>query len=146
MLAKMISAGALTLLLTGGALADQSHKNYAGAQPHPQTSSCKHAFSLPKWQRANGECSALNARASGSTISTLQRATSGHNDYVSHHDAIQRDATSQHNIYAGHRKWAHSTCGQSRGVWGVIAETTASNEVNYGRGFGAAQPPRVSSK
>jgi hypothetical protein len=94
MLAKIISAGALTLLLTGGALAAQPHKIQAGAQPHLQTSSCKQAFSLPKWQRANGECSGLNARASGSTISTLQRATSGHNDYVSHHDEIQRGSTS----------------------------------------------------
>ena len=104
MLAKIMSAGALTLLLIGGALAAQPHKIQAGAQPHLQTSSCKPAFSLPKWQRANGECSALNARASGSTISTLQRATSGHNAYVTHHEAIQRGATSQqHNIYAGHR-------------------------------------------
>ena len=30
MLAKIISAGALTLLLSGGALADQPHKIYAG--------------------------------------------------------------------------------------------------------------------
>jgi hypothetical protein len=103
MIAKMISAGALTLLLTGSALAAQPHKIQAGAQPHLQTSSCKAAFSLPKWQRANGECSALNARASGSTISALQRATSGHNNYISHRDAMQRGATSQHNIYASHR-------------------------------------------
>jgi hypothetical protein len=82
MLAKIISTGALTLLLTGGALADQPHKIYAGAQPHQRTSSCKPAFSLPKWQRANGECSALNMRASGSNS--------------------QRGETSQHNIYAGH--------------------------------------------
>jgi hypothetical protein len=51
MLAKIISAGAMMVLLTGGAL------------------------------------------ASGSTISTLQRATSGHNNYVSHHNAAQRYAT-----------------------------------------------------
>jgi hypothetical protein len=86
MLAKIISAGALTLLLSGGALADQPHKNYAGAQPHRQTSSCRSAFSLPRWQRANGECSALNARASGSTALHSQRA-----------------AILQHNPYAGHR-------------------------------------------
>jgi hypothetical protein len=102
MIAKIISAGALTLLLAGSALAAQPNKIQADAQPHPQTSSCKQAFSLPKWQRANGECSALNARPSGSTISTLQRATSGHNDYVSHQKAMQRGATSQHNVYAGH--------------------------------------------
>ena len=86
MLAKIISAGALTLLLTGGALAGQPHKIYAGAQPHLQTSSCRPAFSLPRWQRANGECSTLNALASGSTGLHSQRG-----------------ATSQHNIYAGHR-------------------------------------------
>ena len=92
MLAKIISAGALTLLLSGGALADQPHKIYAGhsnsAQPQQnlQTSSCRPAFSLPRWQRANGTCSALNA--SGSTGSTLHS---------------QRGATSQHNPYAGHR-------------------------------------------
>jgi hypothetical protein len=94
MLAKIISAGALTLLLTGGALADQAHKIYAGhsnsAQPQQnlQSSSCKPAFSLPKWQRANGTCSALNGLASSSTGSTLHS---------------QRGPTSQHNIYAGHR-------------------------------------------
>jgi hypothetical protein len=102
MLAKVISAGALTLLLTGSALAAQPHKIQAGAQPHLQISSCKSAFSLPKWQRAEGECSALNARASGSTISALQRATSGHNDYIGRHAAVQGGTTSQHNIYAGH--------------------------------------------
>jgi hypothetical protein len=46
MLAKIISAGALTLLLTGGALADQPHKIYAGhsnsaQQQNPQTRSCR---------------------------------------------------------------------------------------------------------
>jgi|SRR5690242_11107526 hypothetical protein len=81
MLAKIISAGALTLLLTGGALADQPHKTYAG---HSK-SSCKPAFSLPTWQRVNGQCGALNARVTGST------------------DFTQRGARSQHNIYAGHR-------------------------------------------
>ena len=50
MLAKIISAGAVMLLLTGGAL------------------------------------------ASGSTVSTLQGAISGHNTYVSHHNATQRYA------------------------------------------------------
>jgi hypothetical protein len=92
MLAKIISAGALTLLLTGGALADQPHKIYAGhsntAQPQQNLqkskSSCRPAFSLPTWQRANGTCSSLNAPASGTLHS-------------------QRGATSQHNIYAGHR-------------------------------------------
>jgi hypothetical protein len=93
MLAKIISAGALTLLLTGGALADQPHKIYAGhsnsaQQQNPQTRSCRPAFSLPRWQRANGTCSALNGPASGSTGSTLHS---------------QRGATSQHNIHAGHR-------------------------------------------
>jgi hypothetical protein len=102
MLAKIISAGALTLLLTGGALADQPHKIFAGAQRHLQTSSCRPAFSLPKWQRANGECSALNARASGSAGLHSQRgATSQHNPYAGHRS--QRGATSQHNPYAGHR-------------------------------------------
>jgi hypothetical protein len=52
MLVKIISAGAMMLLLTGG-----------------------------------------GALASGSTISTLQRATSGHNDNVSHRNATQRYAT-----------------------------------------------------
>ncbi len=59
MLAKIISAGALMLLLAGGAL------------------------------------------ASGSTVSTLptqQGATSEHNIYAGH-----RNGTSEHNIYAGHR-------------------------------------------
>jgi hypothetical protein len=50
MLAKIISAEAMTLLLTGGAL------------------------------------------ASGSTVSTLQRATSGPNHYVSQHNQTQRYA------------------------------------------------------
>jgi hypothetical protein len=38
MFAKIISAGALTLLLTSGALADQPRKIYEGAQPHLRTS------------------------------------------------------------------------------------------------------------
>jgi hypothetical protein len=112
MLAKIISAGALTLLLSGGALAYEPHNIYAGhsksAQPqhslqtqqppnglktqqtqqslHAQRFACRPAFSLPKWQRANGTCPALNA--SGSTGNALNS---------------QRGATSQHNIYAGHR-------------------------------------------
>jgi hypothetical protein len=86
MLAKIISAGALTLLLTGGALADQPHKIYAGHSN--STSSCKAAFSLPKWQRANAKCPALDARAPGSTGSAVHS---------------QRGASSQHNIYADHR-------------------------------------------
>jgi hypothetical protein len=68
MLAKSLSAGALTLLLTGGALAyiPQQHNIYAGhsnsAQPQQTyaASSCGAAFSLPTWQRANGACTALN--------------------------------------------------------------------------------------
>jgi hypothetical protein len=60
MLAKIISAGALTLLLSGGALADQPHKIYGG--------------------RSNGAQPQQNLQTSS-----------------------QRGATSQHNIYAGHR-------------------------------------------
>ena len=71
MFAKIISAGALTLLLTGGALAynPQPHNIYAGhsksAQPQlalqtQQFAACRPAFSLPKWQRAKGTCSALS--------------------------------------------------------------------------------------
>jgi hypothetical protein len=79
MLAKIISAGALTLLLSGGVLADQAHKIYAG-----------HSNSAHPRQNLQ-----LNA-ASGSTGSTLhsQRgATSQHNPYASHRNSpTQRHA------------------------------------------------------
>jgi hypothetical protein len=122
MLAKILSAGALTLLLTGGALADQPHKIYTGAQPHPQTSSCKPAFSLPKWQQANGGCSALNARASGSTALHSQRG-----------------ATSQHNPYAGHRNSTtrHAANPAPYGYRWVQQAGLAAQD-GRGQGFGAA--------
>jgi hypothetical protein len=98
MLAKIISAGALMLLLTGSALADQpykmiGHDNSVQLQQNMQTSSCKPAFSLPQWQRPNGACPALSGLASGSTINMLQRATWGHASYVRHHNGTQRYAT-----------------------------------------------------
>ena len=98
MLAKIISAGALTLLLTGGALADQPHKmtgrgNSAQLQQNMQTSSCKPAFSLPQWQRPNGACPTFSGLASGSAMNTLHRATSGHDSYVRHHNGARRYAT-----------------------------------------------------
>jgi hypothetical protein len=67
MLAKIISAGALTLLLTGGALAYQpSHNIYAGhsnsAQPQMQTqqsssNDCKQGG--PSWHLQGGACPAV---------------------------------------------------------------------------------------
>jgi hypothetical protein len=65
MLAKIISAGALTLLLSGGALADQPHKIYAG-----------HSHSAQPRQNLH-----LNALAlgSGSTLHSQRGASSQHN-------------------------------------------------------------------
>ena len=66
MLAKMISAGALTLLLTGGALAYQPHNIYTGhtnsAQPQVQTQqrsakNCRQGG--PSWHLEDGACPAV---------------------------------------------------------------------------------------
>jgi hypothetical protein len=85
MLAKIISSGALMLLLTGSALAytqQGTHDIYAGhsnsAQPQAQTqqpsaNNCKSAFSLPSWQ-VNGACLAV------SNDMTARAAPYGYND------------------------------------------------------------------
>ena len=63
MLAKILSAGALTLLLSGGALAYQPHNIYAGhsnsAQPRMQTqqssaNNCRQGG--PSWHLEQGAC------------------------------------------------------------------------------------------
>jgi hypothetical protein len=65
MLAKIISAGALTLLLSGGALADQPHKIYAG-----------HSKSAQPQQNLHSQ----------------RGATSDHNLYAGHRNSLQRHA------------------------------------------------------
>jgi hypothetical protein len=64
MLAKIISAGALTLLLTCGALADQPHNIYAGhsnsAQPQVQNHTAKNCWQGgPSWHMEQGACPAV---------------------------------------------------------------------------------------
>jgi len=80
MLAKIISAGALTLLLSGGALADQPRKIYAG-----------HSHSAQP--RQNLQLNALAFGSTGSTLHSQRGASSQHNPYAGHRNSTtQRHA------------------------------------------------------
>ena len=82
MLAKMMSAGALTLLLTGDALAYQPHNIYAG-HSNMQTrqssaNNCRQGG--PSWQREDGACRAL-----AKDMATANPAPYGYNDTQGSH-------------------------------------------------------------
>lgn len=87
MLAKLISSGALTLLLTGSALAYQPYNPYAGhsnsAQPQMQAqqssvNNCKQGG--PSWRVEDAACSAL-----AKTTITANAAPYGYNDTPGSH-------------------------------------------------------------
>ena len=78
----MMSAGALTLLLTGGALAYQPHNIYAG-HSNLQTrqfsaNNCRQGG--PSWQREDGACPAL-----AKDMATVNPAPYGYDDTQGSH-------------------------------------------------------------
>jgi hypothetical protein len=85
MLAKIISSGALTLLLTGSALAYQPYNPYAGhsnsAQPQMQTqqsNNCRQGG--PSWRLEEAACPGL-----AKSTATANAAPYGYNDTQGSH-------------------------------------------------------------